>query len=250
MSRSMSLLTAIAIDPSILAFFVLVTCLTCLYMVFFFGRRLQNSAYLRNSLVEGVAQQELKTLLRELHDRAVEGPLDSQSPPPDGYGPTGRLWETDKYVPISESAMDWHPPNETPEEREERLQKEEKQRQFVAVAKKWEADERVRYENRRQECEKLALERAEKRVPTSFDISLLGGGYAFLLEFSTVMVIIFTLLILGILKIMEGKDISTILAAIAGYVLGKATSGSKAEKSPGGASGPDPIKLVDSKPRA
>jgi hypothetical protein len=146
--------------------------------------------------------------------------------------------------------MDWHPANETAEEKDERLQKEEKQRQFVAMAKKWEDEERVRYENRRQGCEKLAMERAEKRVPTSFDISLLGGGYAFLLEFSTVMVIIFTLLILGILKIMEGKDISTILAAIAGYVLGKATSGSKANKNLGTGTGPDPMKLVDSKSRA
>jgi Na+/H+-dicarboxylate symporter len=65
------------------------------------------------------------------------------------------------------------------------------------------------------------------------DISLLGGGWSFLLEFSTVIVIIFTLLILGIASVIQGKDIVTILASIAGYVLGKATSGS----SPGLASG-------------
>ena len=81
------------------------------------GRQIQNSAYLRSPLVEGMAQQELKTLLRELHDRAVEGTLGPQSPPPDNYGPTGRLWEPHKYVPTSESAMDWHPANATAEEK-------------------------------------------------------------------------------------------------------------------------------------
>jgi len=68
------------------------------------------------------------------------------------------------------------------------------------------------------------------KVPSTIDISLLGGGWAFLLEFSTVIVIIFTLLILGILKALEGKDIATILAAIAGYVLGKASSGTKQQE--------------------
>ena len=44
------------------------------------------------------------------------------------------------------------------------------------------------------------------------------------------------MLILGILKILDGKDVSPILAAIAGYVLGKATSGARQEQ-PGGDAG-------------
>jgi hypothetical protein len=62
------------------------------------------------------------------------------------------------------------------------------------------------------------------------DISLLGGGFSFLLEFSTVIVIIFTLLILGLIGSLGGNEISTILASIAGYVLGKATSTQSKEK--------------------
>ena len=103
--------------------------------------------------------------------------------------------------------------------------------------KNWEAEERSRYETLRQQAEVRALERAEKEIPRSIDISLLGGGWAFLLEFSTVIVIIFTLLIFGILGTLEGKDIATILAAIAGYVLGKASAGSKQEKPVGEAAG-------------
>ncbi|HEY6250780.1 MAG TPA: hypothetical protein VI685_12535 [Candidatus Angelobacter sp.] len=52
-------------------------------------------------------------------------------------------------------------------------------------------------------------------------------GWAFLLEFSTVIVIIFALLVLGILETLDGREIATILAAIAGYVLGKASGGAK-----------------------
>jgi hypothetical protein len=220
-----------AIDPGVLSVIVLMTCLTCIYMVFFFGRRLQTSAYLRDSLIEGAKQQELKILLRELHDRAMEGPLDPNNPPPDGYGSTARLWESDKYSAPMDSAP-WHNPNETDGEKAERIQQEADQRQQRAECKKWESEERIRYEALRKDADARALQRAEKRVPSSLDISLLGGGWAFLLEFSTVIVIIFTLLILGILKILEGREISTILAAIAGYVLGKATSGGKSFDKP------------------
>jgi len=197
-------------------------------MVFFFGRRLQTSAYLRDSLIEGAKQQELKILLRELHDRALEGPLDPMNPPPNSYGSTRRLWESDKYAGNYED--DWIPHNETPEAKEDRLKKKEERRRIHEAEKKWETEERVRYETLRQQAEVEATKRAEKKIPSSIDISLLGGGWAFLLEFSTVIVIIFTVLILGILSILDGKDISTILAAIAGYVLGKASSAAKQEK--------------------
>jgi hypothetical protein len=202
-------------------------------MVFFFGRRLQTSAYLRDSLLEGAKQQELKILLRELRDRAMEGPLDPQNPPPEGYGTTRRLWEADRYGSSAKSAY-WGRSNETPEQKAERLSEEQRQHQLETERKTWESEERVRYEALRQQAEKQAAMRAEKKIPSSIDISLLGGGFAFLLEFSTVIVIIFTLLILGIQKTLEGKDIATILAAIAGYVLGKATSATKQSEKTGG----------------
>lgn len=213
------------IDPSILSIIVLATCLGCIYMVFFFGRRLQTSVYIRDSLIEGAKQQELRILLRELHDRAMEGPLDPANPPPESYGPIRQLWEPDKWAKAVSPG--WLPSNESDEEKHRREKREEQEHLQREAAKKWESEERVRYETLRQQAEKQALERAEKKVPRSIDISLLGGGWAFLLEFSTVIVIIFTLLILGILHTLEGREISTILAAIAGYVLGKASSGAK-----------------------
>jgi hypothetical protein len=216
------------VDPSILTVFVLGTCLACIYMVFFFGRRLQTSVYIRDSLIEGAKQQELRILLRELHDRAMEGPLDPTNAPPETYGPTAQLWEPDKFRSLKMTSSDWGiPGEESDEDKLRREKREEEDRLRQEAARKWESEERARYETLRQQAEKEALERAEKKVPRSIDISLLGGGFAFLLEFSTVIVIIFTLLILGILHTLEGKEISTILAAIAGYVLGKASSGVK-----------------------
>lgn len=214
------------LDSSVLVVIVLIACLACIYMVFFFGRRLQTSAYLRDSLVEGAQQQELKVLLRELQDRALEGPLDSSYPPPMGYGSTARLWKKNEY-----GAKAAGPPssyaNETEDQKINRLDRERKEQERRIAIKTWEDEELARYDVLRKEAARVALERARRRVPSSIDISLLGGGWAFLLEFSTVIVIIFALLILGILKILEGREIATILAAIAGYVLGKATGSAK-----------------------
>lgn len=221
-------------DPSVLAVFVLGTCLACIYAVFFFGRRLQTSAYLRDSLVEGAKQLELKTLLSELRDRAIKGPLDHNSPPPDRYGPTGRLWQPDIYGTIQPPYPDDYHYGEETEEEKERQERHQEELKLYNAWKKWESEERARYETLRQKAEAEALERAEKKIPRSIDISLLGGGWAFLLEFSTVIVIIFTLLIFGILGTLEGTEISTILAAIAGYVLGKATAGTKPQERPVG----------------
>ena len=57
------------------------------------------------------------------------------------------------------------------------------------------------------------------------DLSVLRGrGAEFVLEFTTVVVIIFTAIVLGILHILDNQQIGTLLAAIAGYVLGRATT--------------------------
>lgn len=233
------LFSLIALDPSWLSVLVLITCVLCLYMVFFFGRRLQNSAYLRDSLIESTTQQEMKVLLRELDDRALNGPLDPQSPPPEGYGPTRRLWRSDQYGTVKPSTWGRRP-GETEEQKQTRLAQEEAQKRFDDLSSDWEKEEKVRYNQEKEKLEQVALRRARDKVPTSFDISLLGGGYAFLLEFSTVIVIIFTLLILGVLKLMEGREISTILAAIAGYVLGKATYDANKPKP----ASPDALRIV------
>ena len=66
-------------------------------------------------------------------------------------------------------------------------------------------------------------DRAEKLLPT-MDVSSFGGGWVFVLEFTTILFIVFAVLSLGLLGVLKSEPIATILAAIAGYVLGKSTS--------------------------
>jgi len=56
--------------------------------------------------------------------------------------------------------------------------------------------------------------RAEKLLPT-MDVSSFGGGWVFVLEFTTIIFIVFAVLALGLLGVLKSEPIATILAAIA-----------------------------------
>jgi hypothetical protein len=88
---------------------------------------------------------------------------------------------------------------------------------------KVEAEASSRYRRDLDEARLRAKERA--KFATDVDLSALRGrGAEFVLEFTTVVVIIFAALILGVLGILGTEQIGTLLAAIAGYVLGRATT--------------------------
>jgi hypothetical protein len=210
-----------------LALFAILACLICIWLVFIFGRRLQLSASTRSILVQSLAKQEFEALYRDLVAEATRGPLDPKDQPPSEFGPLAQLYDDnfksykDRFSepPISFSKDD----KETDEERTTRLN-------TLEECEEWEKRERLRFAERKNNLEIQAKENAERNVPQSMDISLLGGGFSFLLEFSAVIVIIFTLMTLGILEVLDGKDITTILASIAGYVLGKAGSRSESKE--------------------
>lgn len=195
---------------------VLMVSVICIYMVFFFGRRLQGSAFIRDSLVSTARQEEIRSLLREIDERCMQGPLDPEDQPPPDFGPPQQLWTSGIYVSYEER-LGQAPTGDTPEQRQAREKK-------LETCRAWEKRERARKKTLTDAAAVEAAKRAEARIPRAMDISLLGGGWSFLLEFTTVIVIIFTLMVLGIAGIVLGKDITTILASIAGYVLGKATS--------------------------
>lgn len=187
-------------------------------MVFFWGRQLQISAGLREPLIETISRQEYNHIINELNIRREKEPIDPKFPPPEGFGPPGQIWDKEKYQHYS---LRIRP--HSGETDEEKTKRESKLGEFL----KWEADEKQRYSEALDIAKETAKKLAESKVPESIDISLLGGGWSFLLEFSTVIVIIFTLLVIGVLGILEGRDITTILASIAGYVLGRAGSATK-----------------------
>lgn len=101
------------------------------------------------------------------------------------------------------------------------IQKFEQERN--AWTAKVEAEAEARYARDLQEARKQAKKNA--RSATNVDLSVLRGrGAEFVLEFTAVVVIIFAAVVLGVLDILDSQQIGTLLAAIAGYVLGRATT--------------------------
>jgi hypothetical protein len=73
----------------------LACCMGCLWMVFFFGRKIQTSAYVRDSLVNAAKGEELRNLLRDLEAKKMAGPLDPSKPPPPGFEREARrIWQS------------------------------------------------------------------------------------------------------------------------------------------------------------
>ena len=113
----------------------------------------------------------------------------------------------------------------------------------VAIKKRTEFDDQLReFESKAQEWTESAKEclarwrngdlaevtrRAQEFASLALKVdfsALRGRGPEFVLEFTAIIVIIFAATILGIGGVLESNQIGTLLAAIAGYVLGKASS--------------------------
>jgi hypothetical protein len=208
-----------------LVFAALACCMGCLWMVFFFGRKIQTSAYVRASLVNAAKGEELRNLMRDLEAKKVAGPLDPSKPPPPGFEKEARRMWQPQAPPSGPSVSVPYIPAEASVEQQQVLYREHAEREAARRAPfdQWYADEYERWFTLVKTAEITAEVNAERRVPRSMDIAILGGGWSFLLEFSTVIVIIFVLLCLGILNSLTGRDLTTIMASIAGYVLGKAS---------------------------
>ena len=59
----------------------------------------------------------------------------------------------------------------------------------------------------------------------------MGISGSFFIELTAILTIIFGIILLGLVGVLDGQQIAPILAAIAGYVLGKTTSNSKSNLS-------------------
>jgi hypothetical protein len=107
---------------------------------------------------------------------------------------------------------------------EYRPKREEFEQRFKEWAQKiWQtADEKYKEDKAedRREADKLA----GKAIDSTEASLLKGQGPQFVLEFTAIIVIIFSAVILGVLDRLGRDQIGTLLAAIAGYVLGKATT--------------------------
>ena len=235
----------ISVETVFLATSALIACLVCIFLVFNYGRRIQFSGRQRKDLVEGLMQPELARGLAKLDEEAISAPLDSENNPfPDDISPPyyhSQIWTEATAL---RDYVDWEEPFESDPDWDDATLRDEESKWFKDSEKRrrerkekykrmrsWEIEERKIYAKRKKAIEENARAEAEASIP-QMEISLLGGGFSFLLEFSTVIVIIFAIIILGVLGTFEGKEIATILAAIAGYVLGKASSQATEKKEP------------------
>lgn len=99
---------------------------------------------------------------------------------------------------------------------------------FQSKLEDWEGEirkeARQKYDNDREKAKKDAETNTVSVVDTTEMSLLRGQGPKFVLEFTALIVIIFLAVILGVLGRLDSQQIGTLLAAIAGYVLGKATT--------------------------
>jgi hypothetical protein len=98
--------------------------------------------------------------------------------------------------------------------------------EYIENLQRWEtkvidSEARRRYQRDVETFTRTAQERAEKAVG-KVDVGVLKGrGPQFMLQFTTVVIIILSTLVLGILERLDAQQAGTILAAISGYVLGQ-----------------------------
>jgi hypothetical protein len=96
-------------------------------------------------------------------------------------------------------------------------------------SQKRQREEREQREKKHKELEsqmsETAKHEADLLVPLSLTVAGMGITGSFFIELTAILTIIFGILILGIIGVLRTTEIAPILAAIAGYVLGKTTSG-------------------------
>ncbi len=93
--------------------------------------------------------------------------------------------------------------------------------EWVRLAQAW---AHQRYEEDLQKAKKEAAGLAKQAMGDADFSAIRGRGPEFMLEFTAVVVIIFAAVILGVAGQLSNEQIGTLLAAIAGYVLGKGTA--------------------------
>jgi hypothetical protein len=105
-------------------------------------------------------------------------------------------------------------------ELQERLSEEN----ISVVSEEWQKQERE-HKDRIRQIREQAQKDATALIPESLSVAGMGITGSFFIELTAILTIIFGIIILGLVGVLSTQEIAPILAAIAGYVLGKTTSG-------------------------
>lgn len=173
---------------------VLSSCVICLALLFLYSGRIRSFGLHRKLLLDSVYNQEKQQQYWRIEKvqykkSKIEGDIE-----------------------LLRRKLDQAQDTSTKQDLEDRL--EQKQQELEEI------DDEI--QQTEVEIDKEASQFAKSVIPPDVSISE-EYGPALYLEFGTVIVIIFAVLSLAVLGVLGGQETSTILAAIAGYVLGKAT---------------------------
>ncbi len=167
--------------------------------------------------------------LQHLRDRLINESL-ALNPWGVGGG-TANPYETDNRFETSTALPGLPPRSEvlSDQDKTERTDYQEKAKDFKRNLQDWKwnitKNAHAAYEGDLKKDREMASEHTEKAIDTTEASLLRGQGPQFILEFTALIVIIFLAVVLGVLGVLRNEQIGTLLAAIAGYVLGKATVG-------------------------
>jgi hypothetical protein len=185
-------------DQTLVTVLVLVTLLAgvALIALLFFYSRSRASGAVRQLLVEAIEARRFEKRLSDLE--SLEERLETEE------GQLARLQIE-------------HSIEEDPKAKADLAKQIEKGREGVLQLRLQLRAERDRL---RAEAHTFAQNVVGEAIPPSLDMSALGRE-TFFLEFTTVIVIIISVIILALLGVLDGEQLAPILASIAGYVLGR-----------------------------
>jgi hypothetical protein len=137
-----------------------------------------------------------------------------------GSGSSNPFPESTSKVPEPMPPID---DDATDEEKQQQADFEKSRQAYIQWEKKLETEASKLYKNDLNRAREKAKDQSDRAA--NVDLAVLRGrGAEFVLEFTTIVVIIFATIVMGILDILQNEQIGTLLAAIAGYVLGRATT--------------------------
>ena len=185
---------------ALLVLLIILACVLCLSLMFRYVNRVQAEGLQQQKVIESLARVREGELYYRIEPIIIER----------------NTLQEDKSN-LEREVREEHTDNEERELRLRLYQIEEKLGHLLTEIQETEA-----------EIVEEARSYAEEQVPSYLNWSNEFGPY-FYLEFGTVIVTIFALLILAINETVTGQEAVPILAAIVGYVLGKATASSSAK---------------------
>jgi hypothetical protein len=147
---------------------------------------------------------------------------------------TGNLFPTSKrpgsWPAMSETVAEGSEALAEEQPNQDQLKFQELFSQFREEATAWARRASVEAWNFYQKDLKGAQEEGRDQAKRAMQVdlsALRGRGPEFVLEFTAIVVIIFAAAILGVMGLLGSNQIGTLLAAIAGYVLGKSVAGTR-----------------------